>query len=246
MTLDLQLGLLAVASFTAAFLSACFSVGGVSLQIAATSWIMPLPSAIALQSVLSFGSLFSRTHAFWAEIDWPIVRAFTLGSLAGVAGGLWLFTRLPTGVLAVLLGVLLLALTWWPAVTMGISTGASFFGVGVAHAVVGTLFGLGAILQPALLRTSLTRTAIVGTFATCIICLEVLRTLGYSASGFSYAQWWPHILVASVTGLAGTYLGKHVPPPVSDKAFRAAMRIFVTWLGLRFVVKGLFPTGSPA
>jgi hypothetical protein len=38
--------------------------------------------------------------------------------------------------------------------------------------------------------------------------LEVLRTAGYSAAGFDYRQYVPEILVATVTGLAGTYLGK--------------------------------------
>lgn len=233
-----RLLLLAGASFAASFLSACFSVGGGYILFGATTWILPLPSAIALQSVLSFGSLFSRTHAFWADIDWAIVRSFTAGSLAGVAGGMWLFSRAPENLLAILLGVLLLVLAWLPPLRLRISPGKSFFSVGVLHAVAGTLFGLGAILQPALLRTKLTRTAIVGTFATCIIVLEVLRTAGYSAAGFDYRQYVPEILVATVTGLAGTYLGKRATPIIPDHVFRTALRLFISVLGIRFMQKG--------
>lgn len=233
--------ILAGASFVAAFISACFSVGGGYVLFGATTWIFPLPSAIALQSVFSMGSLLSRTHAFWAEIEWPIVRTFTAGSLIGVTIGMWAFSHISTGALAVLLAALLWLLAWAPPLRAPLSVGKSFFAVGILHAGLGALFGLGAILQPALLRTALARTAIVGTFAACIIVLEVLRTGGYAANGFSYLRYWPEIAVATVTGLAGTYSGKRVPPPISEPAFRLAMRIFVTLLGADILYRGVAP-----
>ncbi|BAK65811.1 conserved hypothetical membrane protein [Sphingobium sp. SYK-6] len=234
-----RLLILGAASLVASAISACFSVGGGYVLFGALTWIMPLPSAIAMQSVLSFGSLVSRSFAFWAEIDWPIVRSFTAGSLLGVGAGLWLFVRTPEGILSLLLGLLLLALAWAPGVRWGLRQGASYFGVGILHAVVGTLFGLGAVLQPVLLRSSLSRTAIVGTFATCIILLETLRTAGYASAGFAYASYWPEILVATVTGLAGTWIGKRMVPRISECHFRFVLRLFITALGLRFVHKGL-------
>ncbi len=231
--------LLGLASFLASMTSACFSVGGGYILFGATTWLFPLPAAVALQSVLSFGSLFSRTHAFWADIDWRIVRQFTAGSMVGVGLGLWLFRHVSESGLALLLGLLLLLLAWAPPLRLPTRPSLSFFPVGVAHAVVSTIFGLGTILQPALVRTRLLRTAIVGTFATCIILLEVLRTAGYSASGFSYARYLPEILVATVTGLAGTYLGKRMPPLISEHGFRLVLRLFISVLGLRFVCRGL-------
>lgn len=234
-----RLLILAGASLLGSAISACFSVGGGYVLFGALSWIMPLPSAIAMQSVLSFGSLFSRTHAFWSEIDWPIVRTFTAGSLLGVAAGLWLFMRTSEGLLAILLAALLFLLAWAPPLKWALHRGTSFFGVGILHAVTGTMFGLGAILQPVLLRTPLARTAIVGTFSTCIIALELLRTAGYASAGFSYAAWWPEILVATVTGLAGTYIGKRITPVLSERQFRFVLRLFITGLGLRFLQQGL-------
>lgn len=234
-----RLLIVGAASLVASVISACFSVGGGYVLFGAITAVMPLPAAIAMQSVLSFGSLFSRTHAFWAEIDWQIVRTFTAGSLLGVGAGLWLFVRTPEGVLSLLLGLLLFTLAWAPKIKWTLHRQASYFGVGIAHAVVSTIFGLGAILQPVLLRSSLTRTAIVGTFATCIILLELLRTVGYASAGFSYAAWWPEILVATLTGLAGTYLGKRMVPVISERHFRFVMRLFITGLGLRFIQKGL-------
>lgn len=231
--------LLGLASFLASLTSACFSVGGGYILFGATTWLFPLPAAVALQSVLSFGSLISRTHAFWLDIDWSIVRQFTSGSLVGVGLGLWLFQRVSENGLALLLGLLLLLLAWAPPVRLPVRAGLWFFPVGVAHAIVSTIFGLGTVLQPALVRTQLLRAAIVGTFATCIIMLEVLRTAGYSASGFSYARYLPEILVATATGLAGTYLGKRITPLISEQGFRLVLRLFMSFLGLRFVYRGL-------
>lgn len=226
---------LGAASLLASFLSASFSVGGGYILFAATTALMPLPNAIALQSMLSFGSLLSRTHAFWADIEWPIVRNFSAGSMIGVSAGIWLFRMAPESLLAALLALLLLGLAWLPPLRVGITQGQSFFGIGILHAAVGTLFGLGAILQPALLRTNLARAAIVGTFAACIILLEVLRTYGYSATGFSYWNHADEIAVATVTGLAGTYLGKRAGPFLPDRLFRFAMKLFITGLAARFL-----------
>lgn len=234
-----RLLILGGASLVASAISACFSVGGGYVLFGAMSAVMPLPSAIAMQAMLSFGSLFSRSHAFWSEVDWGIVRTFTAGSVLGVGAGLWLFVRTPEGVLSLLLAALLFWLAWAPRLRWQIPEGPAFFGVGILHAVVGTIFGLGAILQPVLLRTKLTRTAIVGTFATCIIVLELLRTAGYAATGFPYLQWWPEILVATVTGLAGTWIGKRITPMISEERFRFVLRLFITALGLRFLHKGL-------
>lgn len=235
--------ILGAASFAASLISACFSVGGGYVLFGATSWILPLPSAIALQSVLSFGSLLSRTHAFWSDIDWPIVRSFTAGSVLGVGLGLWLFTRAPEDLLALLLGLLLLVLAWAPPVRWKVSPGKSFFSVGIAHAVVGTVFGLGTILQPALLRTALPRAVIVGTFSTCIILLEVLRTAGYFSTGFDYGDYIPAIVVATLTGLVGTYVGKHMTPAIPEPVFRLVLRLFISFLGLRFLYKGMVAWG---
>lgn len=233
-----RLLILGVASLAASAISACFSVGGGYVLFGALTWIMPLPAAIAMQSVLSFGSLFSRTHAFWSEIDWPIVRTFTIGSVIGVGAGLWLFTRTSEALLSLLLGLLLLALAWAPKIRWNVRQSASYFGVGILHAAVGTLLGLGAILQPALLRSSLTRTTIAGTFAACIIVLELLRTAGYASAGFAYASYWPEIVVATVTGFAGTWLGKRTVPMLSERHFRFGLRLFITALGLRCIHKG--------
>jgi uncharacterized membrane protein YfcA len=68
--------------------------------------------------------------------------------------------------------------------------------------------------------------------------LEVLRTAGYSAAGFDYRQYVPEILVATVTGLAGTYLGKRATPIIPDHVFRAALRLFISVLGIRSMQKG--------
>ena len=188
MTVLAGLLLIGLASFLASLTSACFSIGGGYLLFGMTTWLFPLPTAIALQSALSLGSLFSRTHAFWAEIDWLIVRSFTAGSLLGVAMGLSLFRLMPEEGLAL-----------------------------------------------ALARTRLLRGVIVGTFATCIILLELLRTAGYAAAGFPYARYVPHIAVATIAGLAGTYLGKRMAPFISERQFRLVLRLFISVLGARFL-----------
>ena len=82
-----------------------------------------------------------------------------------------------------------------------------FFPVGVAHSFLGTVFGVGTLLQPTILRTPLTKLQITGTLAACLLCMDVFKLTGYIAHGFDYRDYWPHIVCATIAGFIGTVVG---------------------------------------
>ena len=75
-----------------------------------------------------------------------------------------------------------------------------FLPVGVAHSFLGTVFGVGTLLQPTILRTPLTKLQITGTLAACLLCMDVFKLTGYIAHGFDYRDYWPHIVCATIAG----------------------------------------------
>lgn len=241
MTEPVTLLLLGGASFLAALISASLSIGGGYVLFGATTLLYPLASAIALQPVLSYASLLGRAVVFRQAIAWQIVRPFTAGSLAGVAGGLALYHALPERVLALLVGIVMLALTWTQLPLRRVHTTGGMAGVGVAHALSGTVLGMGSVLQPVLLHAGIARQALVGTFATSLLALEAIRTAGYALTGFAYASFIPAIAVATAAGVAGTALGKVLIGHVPEQGFRLALRLLVTTLALRLLWSAAVP-----
>ena len=232
------IAIVAAGSFIGSYVSASFSSGGGYILFAFSTAVLPLASAIALQSTLSFGSLLSRVFYFRHHIDWSIVKKFSFGSIIGALAGLFVYANAPEAVISIFLGLLLLLLVWLPTLKDS-RLKHPFFTVGVTHAFVGSTFGIGAILQPVLLRTSLAKLEMIGTLAACLILLESIKTVGYFTIGFDYRPYLLLIAVATFTGVVGAWAGKRTHHLISDALFRIFLKLFISALGIRFILKGV-------
>ena len=114
-----------------------------------------------------------------------------------------------------------------------------FLPVGVAHSFLGTVFGVGTLLQPTILRTTLTKLQITGTLAACLLCMDVFKLTGYIAHGFDYRDYWPHIVCATIAGFIGTVAGKRVTRRVSEQTFRLVFKGLITLVALRLVYRAI-------
>jgi uncharacterized membrane protein YfcA len=114
-----------------------------------------------------------------------------------------------------------------------------FLWVGIIHSYIGTIFGVGGVLQPLMLRTDLLKMQITGTLAACMMALDVMKVFGYASFGFDYTDYVPHIIGATIAGFLGTWIGKRVTHHVSEALFRKVFRVFVTLVALRLIYRGL-------
>ena len=208
-------------------------------MLAASSAVFPLTAAVPLQSVFAFSSLIARIAYFWSHINWPIVGAFAIGSIIGVTLGARIFVGLTEANIALLLGSLLLVFIWFPKVNWNIPFRHPFFLVGGLHSFLATLFGVGALLQPAILRTRLLKLQITSTLAACLITMDVFKITGYVSYGFSYIDYIPHIIFATIAGFAGTWAGKHVTHKISEQTFRLVFKGLITLVALRLLYRGV-------
>jgi len=236
--MDTILVVVTLGSFIASFINAAFATGGIYILLAASTAVLPLTAAIPLQSVFAFGSLIARIGFFWAHIRWAIVAAFSLGALSGVYFGARLLVSLPEATIAIALGLVLLTLVWWPRINWRPPIKHPFIIVGVFLSFLGTLFGVGGVLQPTIMRTELKKLQITGTLAACLIILDVMKITGYVSFGFDYRDYIPHIVLATIAGFAGTWAGKHVTHHVSERAFRHVFKALITVVALRLIYKG--------
>ena len=103
-----------------------------------------------------------------------------------------------------LLGIMLMALIWLPKPGGTGRIKHPFIYVGMVHSFVGTMFGVGGILQSLIIRTDLKKMQITGTLAACMLSLDVLKMTSYvSVGGVRYQDYIPHIVLATVAGFAG-------------------------------------------
>ncbi|OED44629.1 hypothetical protein AB833_01170 [Chromatiales bacterium (ex Bugula neritina AB1)] len=191
-----------------------------------------------MQSALAFGSLLARIIFFFRYISWSIVIPFIAGSVIGVALGANVFVAMSEAAISLLLGMLLLLLIWAPAVRFPVKLKQPFFPVGIAHSFLGTVFGVGSLLQPVILRTSLNKLQTTATLAACMLSMDVFKVVAYVTHGFRYTDYIPHILLATGAGFAGTYAGKRVQHRVSEQAFRRVFKWLITVVAIRLLVRG--------
>jgi len=237
-SMDTALVVITLGAFAASFVNAAFATGGVYVLLLTTLSVLPASAAIPLQSPLSAGSLAARIGLFWKDIQWRIVATFVFGCLFGVYFGARAFVAASDALLQVLLGLLLLALIWLPKRGGGWKVKNPFIYVGMVHSFVGTMFGVGGILQSFIVRTDLKKMQITGTLAACMLSLDVMKIASYAGFGFRYQDYIPHIVLATVTGFAGAWLGKRVTVHISETAFRTVFRWLVTFAALRLVWGG--------
>ena len=237
--MDNTLIVVTLGAFAASFVNAAFATGGVYVLLLATLTVLPASVAIPLQSPLSAGSLAARIGLFWNYIEWRIVGTFLFGCLFGVYFGAKAFVAASDALLQMLLGIMLMALIWLPKPGGTGRIKHPFIYVGVVHSFVGTMFGVGGILQSLIIRTDLKKMQITGTLAACMLSLDVLKMTSYvSVGGVRYQDYIPHIVLATVAGFAGVWAGKRVTAHVSETAFRIVFRWLVTFAALRLVYKG--------
>jgi uncharacterized membrane protein YfcA len=234
---------ISVGCFVAALVNAAVATGGVYIMLAASSAVLPLAAAIPMQSALGAPSLVARMVTFRRHVNWPIFLMFAPAAAVGVVVGARIFVSLDEGAIALLLGGLLLALVWLVPRGIRLSLPRQFLYVGGLHGCFGTIFGVGLFLQPAILRTGLNRQQITATLAVCLLGLEVMKATGYVSFGFSYAEYWPHILAGAVAGVAGTMMGRRLGDNISEQRFRMVFRLLVTLAGLRLLAKGMIDLG---
>ncbi len=236
--MDWAVLIVTLGSFIAGFVNAAFATGGIYILLFSSSSVLPLTAAVPLQSAFAAASLIARVALFWKHIEWHIVWMFFLGCLLGVGIGAWTFAALPEQVIALLLGIVLLLLIWMPHLP-SLPLKRPFIFIGVVHSYLGSIFGVGGVLQPLLLRTDLLKMQLTGTLAAAMLSLDVLKALGYSSFGFRYLDYLPHIIGATIAGFAGTWAGKRVTHHVSETQFRRVFRMLVSVVALRFIYKGV-------
>jgi uncharacterized membrane protein YfcA len=225
--------------FVAAFINASFATGGVYIMLATVSSVLPLTITIPLLPALALPSLFARIYLFKDHINKSIVKAFVIGSIFGVLLGGQLFVSMDERIISISIGSLILFITWLPSLNLKLPRFNVFSYIGFTHSLIGTLFGVGGILQPAIFRTSMTQAQITGTLAACLFTMDIFKISSYVHNGFSYFPYIYQLLSAVLFGFFGAWLGKRTSVSISRKTFRSIFKVIITLVAIRLLLKGV-------
>ncbi len=201
-----------------AFLSATFhSVSGYAGGLILAICLAPVIGVKATVPVLAMSLLISHTSRAWAfrgGFQWPIFRDVMTTGVPGIILGASIYSILPIGWVAVVLGLFLLGAAPLRRLMqrMNVEVGRkSLMGAGVPFGVLsGAAIGAGMILAPFFLAAGLAGETLLGTMAAVAFTTNVLKTLVFS--GFSVLTADLAILGATVGACAvpGNLLGRWI------------------------------------
>nr|WP_301289455.1 sulfite exporter TauE/SafE family protein [Natronocella acetinitrilica] len=231
---------LVLASALTAFVTTSLGIGGGVLLMAIMTLFMPAAVVIPVHGVIQLGSNAGRMALAWQRIRWPVLAAFTVGSVLGVALGAQVLVELRPGWMELILGVFIVwaCLGPMPRVSQG-----SRYKVGLGGAVTSalTLFvGATGPMVAALIRAmGLDRRDHVSTFAACMVVQHGLKIVVFGAVGFAFGPYAGLMVAMILFGVLGTWIGGLVLERMHDRLFHRLLTVVLLLLAGRLIYVGL-------
>lgn len=242
--------LVAASAFTSA-LTGAFGLGGGVALLALMAQGLPVPALIPVHGVAQLGSNLGRAIVQRASIDWPSVRWFGAGSLAGAGLGALTVVSLPEPALKIALAAFVVwaALGRKPKLSARGSAGLMAAG-GVVATFASMFFGATGPITAAFLATrGLVKTGLVATHAASMVLQHGFKIGAFGVLGFSYLEWLPLLATIVAAGLLGTLFGSKLLEEMPDRWFEAGFKVVMILLAAELArdgITGFLATDPPA
>ncbi len=205
-----------------------FAMGMIVIAVTGASGAVPLPVLTAAASLITMVNVGLALKGHTQSIDRRIFLWLAAGQLPAIAVGVWLLTILDTGsqgLLQLLLGLFItlgsLSMMLRPAPLAAPSPNWACFGAGIAGGLVGGLFSAsGPIMGWFNYRQPLPLLVIRASLLCSFALTTSARTVVVGLQGGLTGEVLWLSLVALPLVIAGTWLGREVPPPLSEQALK--------------------------
>lgn len=221
-------------------------VAGFGSGVVATpllTFVLPLSVVAPLITVLGFFVSVRQAVVDWTLINWRAVAVFVPGSLVGVAGGLYVFKTLDQTLLARLLGAYVLLYAAYSLLGERLFRRALTPPAWLIHpvaalgALVATIFGglAGPIYVTYFDSLKMAKSVFRVTVSTTLLVLNVVRSIGYVATGVFRFDDLVLIGAAVVPVVLGTWAGDRLHDRLDPAAFRRGIGALLIASGLGLV-----------
>ena len=223
-------------AFCTSVLAGVMGMGGGVLLIAAMPGLVPVHAIFPLHAATQLASNLSRAGFGWRHIQWDILPAIAAGALIGAWLGGEFYASLNLHWLPLIIGMLILLLTWVPVPqARGEGSWALLF-LGFYQTGLGMLAGAtGPLGAAVLLRRNRQRDWLVVNTAMYMSLSHLMRLAAFVALGFSFAAWWPLLVAMVVSVIAGSWVGTQLRQQIPQFNFQRVFRWLVTALALRMI-----------
>jgi uncharacterized membrane protein YfcA len=218
------LAIIAVGAFLTAIIGGIAGVGTAIAMIPVLTFAVGVRDAIPIVTIAIMLNNIGRLVATWSQIDWRVVRWFSLGAVpTSVLGGA-VFANAPADLLARGLGVFLIALVAYRHVPIGkalqMREVRPFAYVGMVQGFLSSIFGgAGPFGAHFFLSYGLYRNAFVGTAAAATTSINVTRVGTYSGFSLVGRDTLALGLVIGLIMVVGAYVGSKLVRHLPDQAF---------------------------
>jgi uncharacterized membrane protein YfcA len=233
-----------VASYAFVLLAGLFA-GCVSGVIGTGSSIILLPvlvsvfgpkQAVPIMAVAAVMANFSRVLAWWREVDWKAVAAYSIPGVFAAALGARTLLLLPATVIEIALAVFFLCMIparrWLSRMHLRVG----IWQLAVAGAVIGFLTGIvlstGPLSVPVFLSYGLIKGAFLATEAASSLLIYVSKVLTFHQFGALPAGTLLQGIVVGASLMAGTFAGKALVLRMSATAFDHLLDVLLLCSGL--------------
>jgi uncharacterized membrane protein YfcA len=225
-----------------------FGLGMIILGLAGGLGIVPLTSAVVVVSLMTLVNCAFALPGRLHHVHWPTVAATILGLVPTIIIGVLLLNYLSdsaSSIVQVLLGVVILygsvGLLLKPRYQAKVSKPASFTLFGGLSGFLGGLFE---IAGPPLIyhyyRQPLSANYIRHTLLLLFAVSSGVRTLFVVGQGQMNMEILLLAAWAFPVVVAGTFLGRYWPPPLSAQSLRRLVFIILMLIGVSLITTGLF------
>jgi len=230
--------ILIVLAFVSAVLSAIIGAGGGILLLSLLPGFIPTAAIIPVHGMVQLASNASRVAFDLKQVEWRILLQYFLGAALGAAVGSRFILKFPLDYLPVLLGCFILLMAWMPDYKVRFHLPGDLFSLGAFQSFVALFVGSpGALSLSVLYRKGLSRDQVVVTNSIMMLTLHLLKVLTFGLLGFVFQPYWTIIAGMTVGVTLGSYVGTRLRSKVSEKRFRNILRIVLTLLALRMIVR---------
>ena len=231
-----EFALVPIAFLTSA-LAGAIGMGGGVLLIALMPGLVPAAAIIPIHAITQLGSNVSRAAFGWRHIDWTLIPAITIGSVAGAWFGAELYSGLDLRWIPALIGGIILFITWFK---LPQPKGGSHFALvllGFYQTGLGMVAGAtGPLGAAVLLRHNRDRDWLVVNTAAYMSLNHGLRMFAFGLLGFAFMPWLELIVAMVVAVILGSWFGTRLRSTIPQKNFHFWFKLLVTLLALRMIV----------
>lgn len=210
--------------------------GGVPL-ITLMPGFVPAAAIIPLHAFTQLASNGSRAAFGWRHVDLSLVAPFLLGAVAGAVLGGRAFQSLNLDYLTLLMGAVILVITWLPLPGVrGVGTGPLVL-LGFYQTGIGMLVGASGPLGAAVLaRRRQERDWLVVNTAVYMTGNHLLKLIMFGAMGFAFHDYIWLLLGMTTAVIVGSWLGTRLRHYVPEINFQFWFKMMVSLLAVRMIM----------